>query len=146
LAAALAVLAAQEAACAPPDPADVFGYYFLQGPLAPWAAEIDAMHLSTVDMRNGALVTVPLWGLIRLKDMRRPDYRIPAARLDGRRLSFRTREVEGVAFAFDGEFVRLGNFPLDPPQGIVLQGRLRRLQEGRVVGEQDARFRYEPGD
>ena len=140
-----AVTAAAQTQAKAPAPVDVFGYYFLEGDLPAWAREIDQVHLSTVDFRQGRLVDVPLWGLVRMKGKRRPDYRIPSARLEGRRLSFTTQAVGGVSCAFEGEFTRLGNFPADPPQDIVLQGRLQRLKGGRTVDEMPARFRYEPG-
>jgi hypothetical protein len=39
-----------------------------------------------------------------------------------------------------------GELPVQAPQGVVLRGRLRRLDRGRPAGELDARFTYTPGD
>ncbi|HBL26407.1 MAG TPA: hypothetical protein DD490_06190 [Acidobacteria bacterium] len=127
-------------------PSDPFGYYFLDAekPIPGWAAEIDHLHLSTFDMKGEEMVTVPLYGFIRPKAG--DDYRLVDLQQDGALFSFTTQEIGGVAFAFEGRFLKTGNFPEAPPEGVVLSGRLRRLQGGKATGEMNADFVYTQGD
>lgn len=129
-----------------PAPADAFGYYFLDAekPLPDWAAKIDHLHLSTIEMKGEEMVTVPLWGFIRPKAG--DDYRLTEVKQEGSRLTFSTQEVGGISFDFDGRFLASGNFPEAPPQGVALAGQLRQRQGGQVVGEMKAEFLYTPGD
>lgn len=129
-----------------PAPADAFGYYFLDTdkPQPDWAAKIDHLHLSTIEMKGEEMVTVPLWGFIRPKTG--DDYRLTEVRQEGARLTFSTQEVDGISFDFDGRFLASGNFPETPPQGVALAGQLRRRQGGQVAGEMNAEFLYTPGD
>jgi hypothetical protein len=127
-------------------PSDPFGYYFLDSdkPLPAWAKALDHLHLSTFDMKGDQMVTVPLYGLIRPKSG--DDYRLVNPKQEGARLTFTTQEVKGVSFDFDGRFLKGGNFPETPPEGVVLKGKLRRLQGGQVEGEMNAEFLYTAGD
>lgn len=134
------------AAPEPTPPSDPFGYYFLapETPQPAWAKEIDHLHLSTIDMKGEEIVTVPLWGLIR--PTKGEDFRLVDVRQEGARLTFSTREVDGISYDFDGRFHASGNFPENPPEGAVLRGKLRRRQAGQATGEMDAVFVYSPGD
>ena len=129
-----------------PAPADAFGYYLLDAekPQPDWAAKIDHLHLSTIEMKGEEIVTVPLWGFIRPKAG--DDYQLTEVRQEGSRLTFSTQEVGGVSFDFDGRFLASGNFPETPPQGVALAGLLRQRQGGRVLEEMNAEFLYTPGD
>ena len=128
---------------------DPFGYYLFENPdaLPAWARGIDHLHLSNVDMQGEEMVTVPLWGHVRMKEEAGGrDFRLDPVRLEGQKLSFATQEVDGVSYAFEGDFLVSGELPAQAPQGVVLRGRLRRLERGRPAGETDARFIYTPGD
>ena len=127
-------------------PTDPFGYYVLDAdkPLPAWTGNIDHLHLSTIDMKGDEMVKVPLYGFIRPKSG--DDYRLVDPVIDGAHLTFTTQEVKGVSFDFDGGFLASGNLPETPPQGVVLKGRLRHLQGGKVSGEMEAEFLYTPGD
>ena len=127
-------------------PTDPFGYYFLDAdkPRPAWAEPIDHLHLSTIDMKDGQMVTVPLWGFIRPKSG--DDYRLVDPALNGAHLTFTTQEVDGVSFDFDGRFLASGNFPEAPPEGVVLRGRLRQRKGGQVAGRMKAHFLYTAGD
>jgi hypothetical protein len=93
------------------------------------------------------IVTVPLWGHLRMKEEAGGrDQRLETVRLEGQALSFATQEIDGVSYAFEGDFLVAGELPAQAPQGVVLQGRLRRLDRGRPAGELDASFLYTPGD
>lgn len=129
-----------------PAPADAFGYYLLDAekPQPDWAAKIDHLHLSTIDMKGEEIVTVPLWGFIRPKAG--DDYPLTEVKQEGSRLTFSTQEVGGISFDFDGRFLASGNFPETSPQGVVLAGQLRQRQGGQVLGEMKAEFLYTPGD
>lgn len=128
---------------------DPFGYYLFEDPeaLPDWARGIDHLHLSNFDMRGEEMVTVPLYGHLRMKEETGGrDFRLEPVRLEGQKLSFTTQEIDGVSYDFDGDFLVSGELPAQAPQGVVLRGRLRRLERGRPAGEMDARFLYTPGD
>lgn len=141
-------------AAASPAPAaaavtDPFGYYIFEDPeaLPAWARSIDHLHLSNVDMQGEEMVTVPLWGHLRMKEEAGGrDHRLEPVRLEGQKLSFETQEIDGVSYAFEGDFLVSGELPAQAPQGVVLRGRLRRLERGQPADEIDARFTYTPGD
>lgn len=148
-AALLLLLLAPSASAAPSPgegPGDPFGYYFLDSekPLPAWARALHHLHLSTFDMKGDQMIEVPLYGFIRPRSG--DDYRLVSPKQEGAHLTFTTQKVKGVSFDFDGRFLKTGNFPEAPPEGIVLQGKLRRLQEGRVTGEMTASFLYSAGD
>jgi hypothetical protein len=137
------------APAAPAAVTDPFGYYLFEDPdaLPAWARSIDHLHLSTVDLQGEEMVTVPLWGHLRMKEEAGGrDHRLEPVRLEGQKLSFATQEIDGVSFAFEGDFLVSGELPIQAPQGVVLRGHLRRLDRGRPAGEMDARFTYTPGD
>ena len=137
------------AAAAPAAVTDPFGYYLFEDPdaLPAWARSIDHLHLSNVDLLGEEMVTVPLWGHLRMKEEAGGrDHRLEPVRLEGQKLSFATQELDGVSYAFEGDFLVSGELPVQAPQGVVLRGRLRRLDRGRPAGEMDARFTYTPGD
>jgi hypothetical protein len=135
-----------------PEPAaaavtDPFGYYFLDGDLPDWARGIDHLHLSTFDMKGDEMVTVPLYGFIRMKeDAGGADYKLVDPRIEGLHLTFTTQEIGGVSFAFEGDFQQPGEMPVVVPQGVALKGTLRRLEKGAPAGELNASFTYSAGD
>lgn len=137
---------------AAPEPAaaavtDPFGYYFLDGTLPDWALGIDHLHLSTFNMKDGEEVTVPLYGFIRMKaDAGGADYNLVEPRIEGLHLTFTSEEIDGVSFAFEGDFQQPGIMPIVVPQGVALKGILRRLEKGAPAGELNAGFSYSAGD
>lgn len=139
-------------AAAQADDFDPYGFYFLESdvPLPEWAQRIDHLHLSTIDLQGDQIMTVPLHGFIRSKGPAEgqpgDDYRIANLTLNRQRLTFTTEEVDGISYELAGQFLQTGNFPENPPQGLVLAGKLRHRQNGEVSGEMNVSFRYEPGD
>ena len=128
---------------------DAFGYYLLEDPdaLPAWAQSIDHLHLSNIELKGEEIVKVPLGGFIRMKEEAGGrDYHLEPVRLKGQALSFETQEIEGISYDFEGSFLVSGELPAQAPQGTVLKGRLRRLEQGAPAGELDARFNYTPGD
>ena len=126
---------------------DPFGYYMLDESdgLTAWAQTIDHLLLSNIDDQGEK--KVPLWGWIRLREEAGgTDYRLVEPRIDGLHFTFRTEEVGGVSYAFEGEFQQAGEMPVLAPQGVVLQGSLRRLSGTDPASEIQARFLYSPGD
>ncbi|MEA2561613.1 MAG: hypothetical protein QOH06_3117 [Acidobacteriota bacterium] len=140
----------------PPSPAieqaavtDAFGYYFLEDPAAlpAWAQSIDHLHLSNIELKGEEIVKVPLEGFIRMEEEAGGrDYHLQPVRLEGQALSFKTQEIDGISYDFEGDFLVSGELPTQAPQGTVLKGRLRRLERGSPAGELAARFNYTPGD
>jgi hypothetical protein len=145
---------ASSSAASVPEPAaaavtDPFGYYFLDdaAALPDWARGIDHLHLSTFDMKGNEMVTVPLYGFIRMKeDAGGADYKLVEPRIEGLHLTFTTQEIGGVSFAFEGDFQQPGEMPVVVPQGVALKGTLRRLEKGAPAGELNASFLYSAGD
>jgi hypothetical protein len=126
---------------------DPFGYYFLDGELPDWARGIDHLHLSTFDMKGDEMVTVPLYGFIRMKeDAGGADFKLVEPRIEGLHLTFTTQEIGGVSFAFEGDFQQPGEMPVVVPQGVAIKGTLRRLEKGSPAGELNASFTYSAGD
>lgn len=142
-----AVLCALLLAGAAPAKVDLFGYYFLEDPKG--FPEIDHLHLSTIDFRNGEMVEVPLYGFIREKAKGKAmadDFPLVNPVRNGKDFSFTTKAVGGVSYRFKGRFLKLGNFPEERPEGeAVLRGRLARLQGGKVK-ESEVGFTYTGGD
>jgi hypothetical protein len=139
---------------AAPKPApkvDVFGYYYFhQGEAPKGFQDIDHLNLSTFDMVGDKMVDVPLYGAIRLKARGKEpavDFQLIAPVLKAKALSFTTQEVGGISYRFAGNFVKLGNFPEERPEDVViLKGHLTKLQGGKPVAESDVGFRYTGGD
>lgn len=123
---------------------DVFGYYFPQGKLPAAFAEIDHLHLSTIDANAKP---APLNGFIRPKRRAAKDYNLVSPKLEGKNLTFTTRAIGGVSYSFDGAFVKLGDFPTDRPEGeVILKGHLIKMKNGNKVAEADVSFTYTGGD
>jgi hypothetical protein len=147
LALALAVIGTAGTAGAAPA-VDLFGYYFLDGAAPAGFQDIDHLHLSTIDEKDGQIVTVPLHGFIRMKaeGKAKPiDHVLVDLKLDGKKLSFSTKPQGIVSYRFAGTFTKLGNFPEDPPQGVILQGHLIKMQGEQKAAEAEVRFAYEAG-
>jgi hypothetical protein len=123
---------------------DVFGYYFPQVKLPAAFAEIDHLMLSTIDSKGNP---APLNGWIRPKRKAAKDYQLVQPKLDGKNLTFTTQAVRGVSYGFEGAFTKLGNFPVDRPEGeAVLKGHLTKMLNGQKVAETDVAFTYTGGD
>ncbi len=152
--AALLAMPALGAGPAVPKPApkvDVFGYYYLHEDEAPKGfQDIDHLNLSTIDMKGDEMVDVPLHGAIRLKVTGKGpavDFPLVAPDFKGKAFSFTTQEVGGIAYRFVGNFLKLGNFPEERPEDVViLKGRLTKLQGRKTVAESEVGFRYTGGD
>lgn len=143
--------AAPSAAPAPTAAAvtDPFGYYMLDDttPLADWAKAIDHLHLSTFEMKGDEMITVPLYGFIRMKpEAGGEDFKLVSPRIEGLHLTFTTEAIQGVSYAFEGDFQQPGEMPVVVPQGVALQGTLRRIENGAPAGEMVASFLYSAGD
>jgi hypothetical protein len=133
----------------PAQKIDLFGYYMFDGEAPAGFKDIDHLHLSTIDEKNGEMVTVPLYGFIRMKAKGKTmavDHRLVDLKLDGKKLAFATKPEGGVSFRFAGTFSKLGNFPEEPPEGVILQGHLIKMQGEKKAAEADVRFVYEAGD
>lgn len=122
--------------------ADIFGYYFIEK--APRAfADISEIHLAG---NYGAEQKPPFHGLIRLKSKAAKDFHLNKPMLEGKNLTFTTKAVNGISYHFTGVFAKLDNFPENPPQGMILQGKLTKLKGKTKLSVADVKFRYEPGD
>ncbi len=139
------------------DSVNLFGYYYVADPVPEWCSDIDQLNLFTIDVEfpggdstKPRIKPVPLWGFIRLKadsGVRPIDFRLKDIRLQGQAFSFGTQQVDSVSYDFSGRFLKLGDFPHDPPNGeVVLVGHFRKLRKGRILYEADVNFRYFAGD
>src|SRR5262249_53752185 len=113
--AVLPLLAAAPAPAPPDQTIDLFGYYFFQGDAPAGFKDIDHLHLSTIDEKDGKLVTVPLHGFIRMRPKGKApavDHPLTDLKLVGKAISFGTRPTaDGLSYHFAGSFLKLGNFP-----------------------------------
>ncbi len=127
------------------DTVNLFGYYSIVD--APsWCANIDVLHLSTINFRGKTLIRVPLWGFIRLKGAPVVDYRLKKLALTDRTFTFTTEQLRTITYDFAGDFLKLGDFPHRPPNGqVILVGHLRMLRSGAVTTEADVKFSYNGG-
>jgi hypothetical protein len=123
---------------------DVFGYYFPKSRLPRAFAEIDHLYLSTIDDQGNP---TSLNGWIRPKRRAAKDYHLVNPTLEGKKLTFTTQAVRGISYSFTGTFTKLGNFPVDRPEGqVVLKGHLIKMLNGKKVAETDVSFTYTGGD
>lgn len=122
----------------------VTGAYFPNDPLPAGFAELEHLLLATID-ENGA--PAPLNGFLRPKKREAKDYVLLHPALEGTHLTFETATVNGVRYAFDGEFTQLAKFAENPPSSdtVVLTGTLRRMRDGEAAESTPVRFHYEAG-
>jgi hypothetical protein len=134
-----------EVAQLPDDDHDVTGAYFPLEALPPEFAQLDHLHLATID---GNADPAPLNGFLRPHEPTAQDYRLVEPRIDGRRLSFTTTPVDGVAYDFTGAFERTTDFAENPPEHdeVVLAGTLTKRRNGTVAATTPVSFRYYAGD
>ncbi|HYI12028.1 MAG TPA: hypothetical protein VEK57_23440 [Thermoanaerobaculia bacterium] len=151
-----AATAAAEPAAVPADTAattpaegpvvahDITGGYFPMEKLPAEFSELDHLSLATID-ENAA--PAPLNGFLRPKKSSAEDYTLVSPVLDGKRLTFTTKAVGGVQYAFTGAFEVLHNFPETPPdyETAVLSGTLTKMRDGKTVAETPVKYRYEAG-
>jgi hypothetical protein len=123
---------------------DVTGAYFVQGKVPTEFSEIDYLALANIDENAKPS---PLNGFIRPKRMSAKDYRLLNPKLSGNNLTFETDAVSGLSYGFDGTFLKMGNFPVNPPEWdkIVLQGTLRKMRGGNVIAETRVSLTYSAG-
>ncbi len=122
---------------------DIFGYYIFEGKVPKAFADISHIHLAGY---SGEQQTPQSFGFIRLKKKNAKDLDLLGITLKGKNVSFITYTVGGIHYYFNGTFTKLGDFPANPPQGIVLKGKLFKLKNNRKFAEANVRFRYEAGD
>jgi hypothetical protein len=131
------------------DPADdrydVTGAYFPVSALPAEFAELDHLHLATI---NEHAEPAPLNGFLRPRELSAQDYHLVAPRIEGRRLSFTTSRVGGVDYEFTGAFERTTDFAGNPPEHdeVVLAGTLTKRRNGAVAATTPVSFRYYVGD
>jgi hypothetical protein len=122
---------------------DIFGYYFIQN--APKSfADISEIHLAG---SYGAEQTPPFHGLIRMKSKKAKDFHLLKPTLDSANISFSTKSVNGISYAFSGTFTKLGNFSTDRPEGeVLLKGILTKLKGKTKLASAKVSFIYSAGD
>jgi len=158
------------------DSANVSGFYYLQDPTPPWAADIEFFQVSSTDLAPlagdtssaGARVlhpssadsealaahpdilqfqATPLWGFVHLKtspDIMPINFEMVKSRVAAGTLTFSTEAVSGVSYDFEGTFLEV---PENARYGdTVLVGHLRKLREGRVIGEGQVKLTYSRGE
>jgi len=123
---------------------DVTGAYFVQGKVPPEFSEIEYLTLANIDENAKPS---PLNGFIRPKRRSAKDYRLVNPKLSGNSLTFETDAVSGLSYGFDGTFLKMGNFPVNPPEWdeIVLQGTLKKMRGSNVIAETKVALTYSAG-
>lgn len=122
---------------------DIFGYYSI---VENYKEFVD---ISEINL-GGSMAdkqTPPFYGLIRLKKKSAPDYRLLKPKLDGRKLTFKSKTVNRIHYEFEGEFTRLANFPETRPEAeILLKGTLTKYRGKIIVAKKTVSFSYSAGD
>ncbi len=121
---------------------DIFGYYSIEKPTKDFA-DISEIHLAG---SFGEEQKPPIYGLIRLKRKSAKDFQLNKPTMNGKNITFTSKAVGGISYSFTGTFTKLGNFPVNQPIGVVLQGTLTKLKGKTKLAEAKVKFTYDPGD
>lgn len=115
----------------------ITGQYHYAGELPSEMKGLFSVNLIANDSRGRK---APLTGDVVVSGQGR--YKFASAQLDGDRLTFTTRALQGVNYKFDGKIlkVRSETDSSDEPQ---LEGTLTKLKDGQKAGELTGRFTYE---
>ncbi len=125
------------------DKVDIFGYYTIVKPTKDFT-DISEIHLSGDAAVNEK---PPFYGLIRLKKKSAKDFRLLKPTLTRKHLIFTTKDVNGIYYKFNGDFTKLGNFPILNPNGeVILKGRLTKYRGKKKIASANVKFSYEAGD
>jgi hypothetical protein len=122
---------------------DVFGYYTIV------SATDDFFDISEIHLAGtyGAQQTPKVYGLIRMRDQSAKDFDLLKPTMVGKRITFTTKTVGGVHYAFDGTFTKLGDFPVTRPEGqTLLRGTLSKYRGKKKIASGTFNFIYSAGD
>jgi len=124
------------------DKVDIFGYYIIVKPTKDFA-DISEINLAGDFGENEK---PPYYGLIRLKKKSAEDFRLLKSTLTGKNLQFTTNAVGGIYYKFEGNFTKLGNFPiLNPWKEIILIGKLTKYKGKTKIAEAKVKLSYDAG-
>ena len=126
---------------------DVFGYFSIKGKAPRGFADIDHLNLGGSG-EYGVAANPPYYGMIRLTNRARTDYKLLKPVINGNSLSFKTKAVGGVSYVFDGILARtdFGGKSQPEPDDIVLSGTLKKIKAGKVVAQGKMNFTWQIGD
>jgi len=126
---------------------DVFGYFLISGKAPKDFADIDVINLGGSG-EYGAGANPPYYGMIRLKNKKKADFKLLKPTLEGKNLSFKTEAVGGISYEFVGVLTRTDfGSDLQLAQGEkVLIGTLKKLKGGKTIAESKVGFTWELGD
>lgn len=125
------------------DKVDIFGYYNIVKPTKDFI-DISEIHLSG---NFGENENPPFYGLIRLRKRGNEDFRLLTPTLTGKNLKFTTTKINGIYYKFDGNFTKLGNFPiLNPWREIILTGNLTKYKGKIKIALAKVKLAYDAGD
>jgi hypothetical protein len=81
------------------------------------------------------------WVMSNLEDPDGSVVDMASVRVEGKKLAFRTKPKKSISFAFDGVFLKSGDFKRwIHSETAVVEGRVRKLRGGRTVAEGTIRF------
>jgi hypothetical protein len=122
---------------------DIFGYYTIVSATDDFV-DISEIHLAG---KYGEQQTPKIYGLIRMRARNASDYDLMKPTLLGKNLSFVTKSVGGVHYAFSGTFTKLGDFPVTRPEGqTILRGTLTKYSGRKRIAAGTFNFIYSAGD
>jgi hypothetical protein len=122
---------------------DVFGYYTIVSATDDFI-DISEIHLAG---KYGEQQTPKVYGLIRMRERGASDFDLMRPTLIGKKLSFMTKTVGGVHYAFTGTFTKLGDFPVSRPEGqTILRGTLTKYSGKKKLAAGTFNFIYSAGD
>jgi hypothetical protein len=86
------------------------------------------------------------YGMISLKNKIK-FYLLKLAEIDGLKISFKTKSVQGISYDFSGTFARRDFFgSMQEIDESVLKGTLKKMKGGRVMASSIVSFTYDHGD
>ena len=123
---------------------DASGTFSIHGRAPQAFANIEVLEIGGND-EYGWKANPPFYGFIRLNNKARTDYKLFKPTIDGNNISFKTRAVAGVSYAFEGSFTRLDFAEKDLRNQVVLSGTLKKMVSGKAAAEAKLDFDYTPG-
>ena len=122
---------------------DYFGYY------TPVTAVGAFSDISEINLGGayGEQQTPKYYGLIRMRDKNAKDFDLMRPTLVGKKLTFTTKDTNGVHYTFSGTFTKLGDFPTSRPEGqTLLRGTLTKFRGKKKLAVGTFNFIYSAGD
>jgi hypothetical protein len=122
---------------------DLTGFYFFSGDQA--AKQFAELSDLSIDDTRAGKPDGKIAGWFDPANNKGSRFNIIDAKLTGDKLSFRTAEVDGISYQFEGKVLKDGTLSETQPDGNVLEGQLSKWKKGAKQGESKVAFTYSVG-